>query len=151
MWGKKAARDSANQAVDTDLDALLSEEVTFRFNGRVHKIKPISLAEFLKWTQAHTSLMDSIKSDQEIITPKMLAEKYHEVISAVCDSITVADVESMEQAQIAALYQLVIDKMTGQVPTSDGVKKKRMRIDLYNSGRPSSSPNSAPASGGQVK
>lgn len=108
----------------TDLDAIVSESVPFRFQGRIHELKPISLAEYLKFLNAMTE-MNAAFQDKEAATPmtaRDLAAKYHAVISAVCDSITLDDVMKMEQAQVAALYQLVIDQVTGQVDQGDGKK-----------------------------
>ena len=130
----------------TDLDVIISEPVPFRFKGVIHYLKPFSLEEFLKFTNAQSRLAHTLGTS-ELITPDQLADQYHGVIASVCDTITLDDIKSMEQAQIAALYQLVIDLTTGQVDMGDG-KKKRKKLDLYGSAQALSSPNVASDSAG---
>ena len=133
------ARTNKTEGVVADLDAIIADPVPFRFKGRIHKLKPFSLAEYLKFVNAKMMLEQTITGTVQV-TAQQLAESYHAVIAAVCDTITVADILSMEQVQVAALYQLVIDMVTGQVDAGDG-KKKRMRMDLYASAQHSSSPS----------
>lgn len=134
MW---PTRSQASDGPVADLDAIVAEPVSFRFKGKIHTLKPFSLAEFLKFTNAQNDLLASFKDDVSL-TPQALADRYHKVISSVCSSISVDDIMSMEQVQVAALYQLVIDMVTGQVDQGDG-KKKRKKIEIYDSVGPSSS------------
>lgn len=120
-----------------DLDAIVAEPVPFRFHGKIHYLKPVNLDDFLKFTNYQASLINALKDDAAGLTPLQLATKYHNVISSLCDSITIEDIMSMEQVQIAALYQLIMDMVLGQVDTGDG-KKKRQKISLYESVQPSS-------------
>lgn len=135
-----------------DLDAIICETISFRYQGKIHTLKPVTLEDFLKFTNAHTVLMQSLTNDEKI-TPRELAERYQKVIGSVCGSITVDDILGMEQVQVAALFQLVIDQMTGQVKTGDGndSKKKRQKIPLYESVQASSSPSVPESSAGQSK
>lgn len=133
------ARTQKAEGPVADLDAIVAEAVTFRFKGKIHKLKPFSLAEFLKFVNAKAGLERSM-TGEGAVTAEHLAQQYHAVIASVCDTITVSDIMDMEQVQVAALYQLVIDMVTGQVDMGDG-KKKRMRMDLYDSERRSSSPS----------
>lgn len=132
----------------TDLDAIVAEPVAFRYKGKIHVLKPIRLDEFLKFTNAQAILMEQIRDDKSTMTPRDLAECYHKVIGAVCDTITVDDILSMEQAQVAATYQLIIDLVTGQVKSGDQ-KKSRQRLPLYESVQPLSSPSAPESSDGQ--
>ncbi len=136
LWPARTNKETEGPVAD--LDAIVAAPVPFRFKGKVHILKPFSLAEYLKFVGAKNGLEQSMKGGT--ITPKELAKSYHAVIAAVCDTITVEDILSMEQVQIAALYQLVIDMVTGQVDTGEG-KKKRLRVDLYESVQHSSSQN----------
>lgn len=129
----------------TDLDAIIAEPVSFRYKGKIHTLRPMRLDEFLKFTNAQANLMGSLKDTANPMTAKALAKKYHEVVFSVCETITIDDILGMEQVQVAALYQLVIDLVTGQVKTGDDSKKKRQKIPLYESVQPLSSP-SAPES-----
>lgn len=125
-----------------DLDALVAEPVRFRYGGKIHELKPMSLEQFLRFSNAQSALMSSVNEDGPM-TARALAEKYHRVISSVCDTISLEDIMGMEQVQVAALYQLVIDLVTGQVQTGDS-KKKRRKLEIYES-VPLSSSQSAPA------
>lgn len=138
------ARTKAKQQADdtpvADLDAIVAREVPFRFQGKIHKLTPMSLEKFLTYTNAQASIMRNLNGDSKITTAKDLAQLYYDVISAMCSTISLDDVMNMEQAQMAALYQLVIDMVTGQVDTGDETeKKKRLKISLYESVQVSSS------------
>ncbi len=143
------SRTKHAEGVVADLDAIIAEPVPFKFRGKMHKLKPFSLAEYLKFVNAKMSLEQSMSSTDPL-TAEQLATAYHAVIASVCDTITVKDIMSMEQVQVAALYQLVIDMVTGQVDVGDG-KKKRMRMDLYASAPHSSSPNAPESLDGAQK
>lgn len=120
-----------------DLDAIVSDPVPFRFQGTIHYLKPFTVAEYLKFVNAQFNLENSLRNG-EGLTAETLTVQYHAVISSVCDTITIDHIKSMEQVQVAALYQLVIDMITGMVDMGDG-KKKRKRLDIYDSVQPSSS------------
>lgn len=133
----------------TDLDAIVAEPVPFRFGGKIHFIKPVLLDEFLKFSNAQATFSNKM-NDDVLLTPTGLAEQYHKVISSVCDTISLKDVLKMEQAQVAALYQLVLDAVTGQVDTGDG-KKKRKKVQIYDSAQRSSLPSAPESSDGQLR
>lgn len=135
------ARTQAKQVEPVcDLDAILAEPVAFRWNGTIHYLKPMQLDEFLKYSNAQSKLMAEVSSETKL-DPNTLIQRYHAVISSVCDTISVEDIKSMSQAQVAALYQLVIDLVTGQVVVPGDSKKKRLKLPLYESVEVSSSPN----------
>ena len=142
------ARTQAEGPV-ADLDAIVADPVPFRFKGKIHILKPIELDNFLRFANAQAEIMRTTGDKESKISTEELAKRYHRVFSAVCDTITVKDVMSMEQVQIAALYQLVIDMVTGQVDMGDG-KKKRQKIPLYDIVRASSSPNAPENSDGPL-
>lgn len=149
IWPRTAKKQEDIGPV-TDLDAIIAESVPFRFNGKIHKIKPIDLEGFLKFTNAQINLRKKA-DDGELLDANTLAKNYHLVITAVCDTVTLDDIKSMSQVQIAALYQLVLDAITGQVESveDDGtVKKKRMKNPIYDIARQTSSKSVPPISDG---
>ena len=130
----------------TDLDAIIAEPVYFQLKGKIHELQPMSLESFLKFTNAQAALMNLAKEDGPM-TAKSLANKYLSVISSVCSTITIDDILEMEQVQVAALYQLVIDLVTGQVDLGEG-KKKRLKIPIYEYAQASSLQNVPESSDG---
>lgn len=143
----KALKDKDVEPV-TDLDAIVAEKIPFRFQGKIHYIKPIALDEFLKFTNAQAQMSVILNDKSSSITAQELANQYYKIISAVCDSITLEDILNMEQAQVAALYQLVLDAVTGQVDVGSDGKKKRKKLQIYESVARSSSPNAVENSAG---
>jgi hypothetical protein len=107
--------------VVSDLDALVSEPIAFRFNGEVHEIKPVSTLELLSFTNAFAELQE-LNGRADSITVGELVDAYTSVISSVCPSITREHVESMTQAQVAALFQLVMDSVVGRAHAAPGVE-----------------------------
>jgi hypothetical protein len=129
------ARAKKQEGPVTDLDAIVAESVSFRFKGKNHTLHPIDMETFLKFTNAQSSLMRVLNDKENVLTTRGLAEKYFEVINPLCASISLKDIMDMEQVQIAALYQLIIDMVTGQVPDTGDGKKKRQKINIYDSVR----------------
>lgn len=120
-------RSKSSKDVDivSDLDALIAKPVAFRFNGKVHAIKPISVVEFYKYANALAAL-NSLRDKK--CTTEDLVEAYINIFSAVCDTITEKDVNNMTQAQAAALFQLTIDAVYGkaQIDIMQDEKKKSL-------------------------
>lgn len=103
----------------SDLDALIAEPIAFRFQGRVHEIQPISTLELVRFTNAFAALSE-LNGKSDTISLAELIDAYTRVISAVCPTITRAHVEDMTQAQIAALFQLVMDSVVGKAHAEPG-------------------------------
>lgn len=108
----------SDDLVVSDLDKLVSESVAFRFNGDKHLIKPLDTKTFLAVSEAFSRL-DRLREKKQVTT-KDLIEGYTELFKQACSTITQKHVESMTQAQVAALMQLIIDTVRGQ----SQVKKK---------------------------
>lgn len=130
LFSLRSKVESSAQVV-SDLDALVAEPIAFRFKGRVHEIKPISTIELLKFTNAFATLQ-ALSAKSGTVSVEELVSAYAEVISSVCPSITRADVEEMTQAQVGALFQLVMDSVTGKAHASpgsnDGEKKNFQKM-----------------------
>jgi hypothetical protein len=112
--------------VVSDLDAMIADPVPFRFGGKVHKIKPISVMEFYKYTNALSELM-KLKERNDVTATEML-DGYFSLFNSVCDTITHKDIESMSAAQIAALFKLTVDSITGASQVSPVDEKKKIRV-----------------------
>lgn len=148
LWPARTRAEQPDGPI-SDLDEILARPVPFRFKGKIHKLEPITTEDFLLFSSAQTELMKAM-SNTYPISAKELAQKIHRVFSSVCKTITVEDVESMQQAQVAALYQLVLDMITGQIDFGDG-KKKRAKIPIYDIARVSSLPSAQNLSDGPQK
>ena len=114
----RPARSQARQQIQggtdvvADLDALIEQRVSFKLHGKVHEIKPISSKDFLIFTNNLSKLMEL--KDKNKIEAEELIEKYHGLISSLCDTIKIEDIESMTQPQVGALFQLLLDSVTGK-------------------------------------
>lgn len=117
--GKK--KQEKNVEVVSDLDAIDSEPIGFRFQGRVHVIKPITAGQLLRVYEGFHQLDRLIASKE--VTAEELVDSYAKLFGSVCETITRKDVEEMSQAQAGALFALVFDTVTGR---SQAEKKKRM-------------------------
>lgn len=96
-----------------DLDAMVSEAIAFKLHGKQHIVKPISLEEFLKYTNAYSQIWNST-DEKKKLTNEQFIEMYHQLFSSVCDTITIDDIKRMSQAQVGALFQLISDTVTGK-------------------------------------
>lgn len=95
-----------------DLDAIISEPVFFKLHGKVREIRPISTAGYLKYVNSLAALYEL--KDKQTVSADELIDRYFELVSAVCDDFTREDIEEMGQQQIGALFQLILDTISGK-------------------------------------
>jgi hypothetical protein len=117
------AKESIHGPVEivTDLDRLISNGVGFKWNGKVHVIKPMKNRTFLlmlnelgKMDQLNKS---GIRDQREIV------RAYARLFAVVCDTISFRDVEEMTQAQIRALFGQIMACVMGQAQVKEQEKK----------------------------
>lgn len=121
LFSRKPKQDDAKIVVD--LDEILAKPVAFRFAGKIHVIKPIQTKEFYSLANATAELW--ALRDAKNITPDQLIDRYYALISSVCPSIKRKDVEGMTQAQVTALYQLIMDTVMGRQQAKDQQDEKK--------------------------
>jgi hypothetical protein len=125
LFNLKPARHD-NIPVVSDLDSMVAESVPFRFNGKIHYIKPISVLEFYKYTKALSKLVEL--KDAEKVTGEELVDCYFNLFKAVCDTITHQDIEKMSTAQASALFALTMDCVTGKAQAEQEEQKKKPAV-----------------------
>lgn len=106
-----------------DLDAMLSEPVAFKLHGKQHVIRPLDVEQFMKLTGALTDIYALQK--QKDVTAETLVDTYYALMHECCSSITREDIENMTQQQVAALFELVIETITGKLFAE---KKKTLAV-----------------------
>jgi len=123
------ARAEAEDGVEliADIDAIIEKTLSFKFMGRIHKLKSLDLENFMVWSNAWASMFE-LKNKET--TEEETLQKYHEVIASMCDTITIDDLKKAEQPQIAALFGLVIDHALGKDRAKEFEKKKTMTATL---------------------
>lgn len=109
----KPARQRSTIESVVDLDAILAEPKAFQWRGKTHVIRPIDTLTFLKVTNEMAKIQALIGQDGKP-SHKEVIEAYAGVFSSVCDTISKKDVLEMTQAQVGALFQLVVDCVTGR-------------------------------------
>lgn len=124
LFNKKRLEDSH---VVADLDQIIAQPVGFRFGGKTHQIVPISTKEFYALANA-TAQLWALKDAKEI-TPDQLIDRYYSLVASVCKTIKRRDIEGMTQAQVTALYALIMDAVTGKAhvrtPLGEEDEKKK--------------------------
>lgn len=104
-----------------DLDRLVSESVGFRLNGKVHTIKPMTTETFFKVANELAKL--SVLRSETEVDQKAVIGGYISLFESVCDTISKKDVYQMSQPQIAALFQQILNCITGTAYRDDEEKK----------------------------
>jgi hypothetical protein len=94
-----------------DLDNLLARDLEVILHGKVHTLNHIKVNEWLEAIAAETELV-SLK-DKDGLSPEDLINAYHNYISKVCKTITKEDLMKCSQQQIAGLWQLCRDFLSG--------------------------------------
>ncbi len=121
-WKKKPTRVSSEDIrVVTDLDRLVSESVGFRWNGKVHLIKPMSTEVFL-FVLKDLARMDAIYKSK-IRDEDTILRTYASLFQNVCDTISYDDVLKMSHAQITALFREIMDCVKGKAQSDESQKK----------------------------
>jgi hypothetical protein len=108
-----------------DLDQIVGKPVAFRLAGKTHYIDPITTQEFYGLANATAELW-ALK-DEAKITADELVDRYYGIVFSVCKTIKRKDIEAMTQAQVTALYSLIMDTVMGRVGHG-GVDEKKKRI-----------------------
>ena len=117
----------ANKIV-ADLDAIKSEPVGFYLFEKLHIIKPLNVEEFMGYVDEYVNLMD-LKNRTEVSAEELI-EKYYRCFSKVIKTLTIDDVKNMSQQQCAALYELVMDTITGKVFTTEKKKLYHQKTEI---------------------
>lgn len=112
LW-MKPARDQIDAEIVTDLDALESKAIGFKFQGRSYVLQPISTGKLLEIYGAFGKIDDLIKKNS--ITADEVLNSYTDLFSSVCPEMDRETVGKMNQAQAAALFALIFDAVTGRV------------------------------------
>lgn len=123
----KAWMTSGSDNVVADLDAITQDTVNFKLNGKIHEIKPLSTKEFLVYTNALSKLWEL--KEKDVVGPDELIDKYYDMVYSIVPSITKEDIGSMNQQKIGALFQLILDTVSGrtQVLTRQEAQKKTLQ------------------------
>lgn len=95
-----------------DLDRLESHSVGFRLHGKTHIIRPVKVKEFYATIAKLASFAELQKSEK--LTDDELNTRYLELIQMLCDTVTLKDIQDCSRPQIAGLFQLIVDSITGK-------------------------------------
>lgn len=127
LFAKFKSAPKSQAKVIADLDALISEPIAFKFGGRVHLIQPIQTSEFFVITNK-LAKMDLLRAKSEISKEELL-KAYEDVICSACKTIKPKDIASMTQTQLAAIFQLILDCLTGKayIESEDEKKNSQMK------------------------
>lgn len=119
----------AESDVYANLDQLISDPLPFRLHGKVHLLKPVELQEFYSLTNALMKL-HALRDDASNINTDQLIDSYFKVINSVCGTITKQDIEQMTQAQIGALYALILEHASGRSHKVDHEELKKKTFHM---------------------
>lgn len=122
---KQRIEQGGTSRIVADLDKIKSEPVGFYLFEKLHVIRPLSVEEFFGYVEKYVDLMD-LKKEVDV-KPEELINRYYQCFSKVIPTLKKSDVENMTQQQCAALYELVMDTITGRVFTDEKKKKYHNR------------------------
>jgi hypothetical protein len=140
LFKLRPTRDAAisDDVVVSDLDAIAGKEVAFKWRGRKYLIRPMTTEQFFNLSRQLVELdkLTHVKDDNGDALLGRWAAAYAKLFKIACPEITLNDVEDMTQAQIAALFNLILECVAGKAQV-DIEKKKR---ELLNSQFPNPDP-----------
>lgn len=107
----------------SDLDSILVETHTVKFDGKIYEIPPVTTQRFLEITKG-LALLDVAKTN-EAMTSEDVVKIYYQIFSAATNgAMSLETVRKMTISQAGAMLNLVIGFMSGKIP---GKKKSPMR------------------------
>jgi hypothetical protein len=112
--------------VVADFDAMSSEPVAFKLNGKIHTIKPITNTEFFTFANAYARLTALLKDKGDSVPAEQVFDGYYEVFRSVCETISMDDIKNANSAQLGGVYQLIIDCVTGKAYVDEKKTLNRM-------------------------
>jgi hypothetical protein len=127
FFKSKPAREQCQEhEIVTDLDALDSQPTWFRFEGKPHKIMPLTTGEMMRTYQAFHQIDELTKKN--VLTVDELIDAWVNLFSSVCDTMDRETVSRMNQRQCAALFALIMDTISGRV-NKESAQKKTLAMD----------------------
>lgn len=108
-----------------DLDAILTDSVSFTLHGKDHLINPLSLEEFIRFAEAQVQIANLRNRDG--VTTKEVIDSQYALARSVCKSISRSDIEKMSMQQVAALYDLIMKTVSGEA-FAEKKKKKTYQV-----------------------
>lgn len=111
---------SRSQAQDpvriiSDFDSLLTEQVGFKFQGKIHKLTQVDVRNFITVTLAYQKLiqMMSERSEGSELTDQDVYQKYFDLIHPIVPTISFAEMRGMTLVMLNNLVNLVIRQIAG--------------------------------------
>lgn len=128
-------RPARTQALDSvkilsDFDSMVTEEVGFKFMGKIHILKPVSVENFMRITIAYRKLIDMLqkRSQGEALTDKEVFQRYYDLIHPIVPTIQIDQIESMTLVMLNNLVNLVLRQISGDPTLYDSDQKKNPLI-----------------------
>lgn len=120
LWPTREAHKTSD--IVMDLDDLIASPVAFVFKGKTHYIKPLTTKEFFSATNELSKMLELGK--KKTVSADELVTVYANLFASVCSTIGRREVEQMQQSQVSALFQLILDRVQGKKPKDSDEKKK---------------------------
>lgn len=106
------ARSSHSEQI-ADLDAMIVEAVSFKLHGKIHTIKPLTTEQFLLLS-SNLNKVYALRDKGEV-TADNLIDAYYELMHTASPTIKRKDIAEMSQYQVSALFELVVETITGKL------------------------------------
>lgn len=125
---------SSDYVVVTNLDAIKNRTIAFRYNGKVHKIKPLSVEKYVEAAAAMAAIAELIENKKKVKSEAQLLDAYHAIFSVMCPTVSRSDLNEMSVQQIGALYNTVLEQIMGR-ENFEAQKKSPSSGQLLKTGR----------------
>lgn len=112
-WFRKRKNLKVSSDIVADLDAMIVENVGFKLHGKQHVIRPLTVEQFMLYA-VNLSEIYSLKERNDLSASELI-DKYYALISSVCSTVKRSDIEEMSQQQVSALFELIVETVTGKV------------------------------------
>lgn len=117
--------------VISDLDALISQPIGFKYLGKDHIIEPMTTENYIEVCQGlyDMDIVARRKEDDPEFEKDAIYAAYFRFIHSVCKTITLEDLKKAKIAQLHALIALIIKHVKGET-SPDMIEKPSSPEDL---------------------
>jgi hypothetical protein len=126
----RPTRTEAQESVKiiSDFDSLLTEQVGFKFRGKIHVLNPVDVKNFMQITIAYRNLLQMIeaRSEGSSLTDDEVYQKYYDLIHPIVPSITYAEMRAMTLVMLNNLINLVFRQLSGDPSLYEKDEKKNL-------------------------
>lgn len=115
-----------------DLNVLSSEDIGFKYKGKVYKLGKLTVAAWMQLIPAYAKvqeLQNKLLKGEEVDVSSVI-EGYFEITSTLIPELTYAEIRAMEYGELNAILNLIKRKFEGDPTLGEEAQKKNPQTPI---------------------